>query len=69
MEKNLLNAALKYLNSDEFLGPFIFGLSQDTPAGWSPLFDYSLIFGYHKHFPLKTQEMLNDDSLPFKSKC
>lgn len=67
MTQNLLNAALKYLNSNEFLGPFIFGLSQDTPPGWSPLYDYSLIFGYLKHFPLKTQEMLDDDSLPFKN--
>ena len=66
-DKNLLDAALRYLNSDEFIGPFNFGLSQDTPLGWSPFEDYSLMFGYLNHFPLKTNEMLDDDSLPFKN--
>lgn len=66
-DKNLLTAAMKYLNSNEFTGPFFYGLCQETPPGWNPLYDYSLLYGYLNHFPLKTKEMLDDTTLPFNN--
>ncbi|OHT13556.1 hypothetical protein TRFO_03302 [Tritrichomonas foetus] len=65
LKKEFLYLVLRFLDSNSFKGPFKYGLSQETPPGWNPYHDYSLIYGYHEYYPMKTKELLEDASLPF----